>query len=236
LTIIGGPVAKSQAVIEARLKGTNHVCAKLNVMVLRLRTVSIAFHRIEDPNSESTAPVSTPNNDAIISTLNDIFRQCCIAVTLASGSSATHYITYDTNKDGRAQQSELESAFDFGDPAWGFGNVDIWLLKRSGIPYAPPNEAYYIRGILVVSGGVVFLENASGYADVAVAHEVGHFLDLSADGAYSSDGHDNGPWPSGTTALMRSGTPQNGTLPVPGKWIRHTDWRAANNAVGDLGP
>jgi hypothetical protein len=63
-----------------------------------------------------------------------------------------------------------------------------------------------------------------------IAHEIAHRLRLSTrndlDLGSEGDFHDPGPFPSGTTGLIRSG--QRGGL---GKWLRHEDWHKANDTM-----
>ncbi len=54
------------------------------------------------------------------------------------------------------------------------------------------------------------------------AHEAGHFFDLSTR-TQGDEKHDPGPFPAGTTGLMRAG--ESGPH---GKWLRQEDWDAAN--------
>ena len=53
----------------------------------------------------------------------------------------------------------------------------------------------------------------------SLAHEFGHYLGLSLKNS-DFDYHDGGPYPNGTIALMKAGD--------PGRWMRHEDWRKAN--------
>lgn len=68
-----------------------------------------------------------------------------------------------------------------------------------------------------------------------IAHEVGHALGLSTREIVVSeilgitDNHDSETVPVGTRSLLRAG-PSG----PPGKWMRHEDWRTANDTAGGL--
>jgi hypothetical protein len=69
------------------------------------------------------------------------------------------------------------------------------------------------------------------------AHEIGHALGLSTrvfvvDDVYGiTEVHDSESFPNGTTSLLRSGP-----MGPPGQWMRHEDWRKANDQAGRLAP
>jgi len=65
-----------------------------------------------------------------------------------------------------------------------------------------------------------------------IPHEFGHYLGLAF---YDDDGgyHDCGSFPTGADRLMRrgvfSGPIENPIIPDFGMWLRHEDWRKAND-------
>lgn len=68
-------------------------------------------------------------------------------------------------------------------------------------------------------------------------HPIGHILGLAF---YNDDGggHDAGPWPTLEEHLIRTGQPsgpvESPVFPVPGAWLRHEDWKEANDKAGSL--
>jgi hypothetical protein len=68
-----------------------------------------------------------------------------------------------------------------------------------------------------------------------VCHEFGHWLKLSTRGERDPNGnqltfHDNDRCPAGTVPLMREGT-----VGAPGRWMRHEDWKRANERAQERG-
>jgi len=62
-----------------------------------------------------------------------------------------------------------------------------------------------------------------------IAHEFGHYLEISTREAgfrTPTGGHDQGKYPSGTAPLMLAGNEGK-----PGRWIRHEDWKFANQTA-----
>jgi hypothetical protein len=68
-----------------------------------------------------------------------------------------------------------------------------------------------------------------------IAHEFGHYLEISTRQAglvTPTGGHDNGRFPTGTAPLMREGNkPPLGNGGPAGRWIRHEDWKVANETA-----
>jgi hypothetical protein len=140
--------------------------------------------------------------------------------------------------------------------------VSIVVANAGATPYSgtgPP----YIRGFAGFPGpGVVYAKNlvSTEHLKLVIAHEIGHRLALSTadeDGRhdippYSAGVVDDipngdagvkpGPAHGGTLhldepekAIMGSGSPLGGKLPwLHGRWMRHEDWKAANEAAEAL--
>ena len=93
------------------------------------------------------------------------------------------------------------------------------------------------RRIEKYAGDGVFVDDCLSTAIPLIStHEIGHTLWLSTwVSGLTYTGHDHGPWPTGEGALMRSGTNDLGDIvEIPGRWIRHEDWKAANDTAGGL--
>ena len=74
-------------------------------------------------------------------------------------------------------------------------------------------------------------EGASRSWKRILAHEFGHYLEMSLKNRENTTEdmgglHDNGPFPTGTVGLMRSGK-----LGGLGHWMRHEDWKHANETA-----
>lgn len=138
--------------------------------------------------------------------------------------------------------------------------VSMVVVNAGAEPYSgsgPP----YIRGGAGRPGFVYAKNLVSGaHLKLAIAHEIGHVLDLSQaseDGShdippYSDEVADDlpngvagvkpGPAYGGTQhldepekAVMASGSPAGGKLPwLHGRWMRYEDWKAANQAAKAL--
>ena len=63
---------------------------------------------------------------------------------------------------------------------------------------------------------------------LVIAHEFGHLLGLATKPDPEGGRHDTPPWPPGEESLMRRGPGTTGVMAIPGKWLRHEDWRKAN--------
>jgi hypothetical protein len=255
---ITGQGTFGNALVEARIGSIGPACSKLNIMALPKRgPVQVGIYRISDSSSAGTAfPAGVPSDAEIINTLNDIFEQAHVEFELHT-SSGVYDVQYDTTKlpyvsgypgftagqDGKWEEGE-QDAFFTGNPLPWAATIKVFLLKENGDTkwnhYAEPYDAYLVRGFTGSYGvsnttySVVFTEGTVGHTALTIAHEVGHRLGLAAhdDGG----GHDAGPWPSGEESLMRSGQPTGApsapTFPVPGRWLRHEDWKKANDRAG----
>jgi len=139
--------------------------------------------------------------------------------------------------------------------------IPIFFVKMSGEFY--PEQVFredplFARGVSssVAEGppeATVFLLESGGFVELVTAHEVGHILGLST--ADNQTQHHDPPYPDQVisdvsnlnpplpptghlsepnAALMQGGAPVDGLLPWPwGRWMRHQDWRAANQLAGD---
>lgn len=236
LTLTGlGVTDIGEATINAVCKSTGEVLATLKVMALPPQTIQLGIYRVIDPNSPGTQDVGEMEADAIVTTLNEIYKQAAISFSLAG--SETVEAPYDTQpKDGKMQ---LETAaFEFNAVPYQSlaGAVKLFLVKKSGTVY-PTHPQYYLRAHGLESLGniaVLFVQNIGEPVDLVAAHEIGHLLTIPKKST-GMDSHDEPPWPEGTEGLMESGFDESGSpISAPGKWMRHQDWKEANEAASKL--
>jgi hypothetical protein len=233
LTLIGKNTA-GIATIEAVLTSDeSQVVARLKVHVFEERTVSVGFYRITDPDSADTAPVGGANADAILATMNEVFKQCGVKLTKAVENNEVERQFDTTPKDGKFQLAE-ESALT---PATlNQGQLRVFLVKESGITY-DEDSPHLVRAYAnpPLKWAIAFTINCGDHLALIVAHEIGHLLMISTQNSDGND-HDQGPYPDqNTPSLMRKGTDDQGNpLASPGRWLRQQDWKKANTSAGGL--
>jgi hypothetical protein len=215
--------------------------------------IEIGIYRISDSTSAGTAfPGDVPSNADILDTVNCVFEQAQVSFSLHT-SSGSYDVEYDTvtspftngmwtsGSDGKWQLPEEDAYLDVDPSPW-TAPIKIFLIRANGdsesFVYDPPYDAYFVRGFAagLPLHSVIFTDGTSGQTALVVAHEIGHILGLAV---YNDDGgHDSGPWPDGEEHLIRSGQPSgpvgSPTFPVPGEWLRHEDWKKANDEAGAL--
>jgi hypothetical protein len=225
LTILGQGL-EGHAIAEARIKGTSTICAKLNIRSQQKETLSVGVYYIQDTNSPATCPVVASSANEILDTMNDVFQQAQIEFTLEE--SYTTNIAYDANTNGLVDESEL-AAVSITGPQWK-GDYRVLLMKNSGIYYDQPSYAtnWLVRGQASDTGAILFAQDLGACVSLAAAHEVGHVLEIPIEDS-GPIFHDGGPWPSGEESLMRSGIEPSGPVNCPGRWLRHEDWKEAND-------
>jgi hypothetical protein len=211
--------------------------ANLNVISFEEQRLSVGIYRIYDSRSHSAADIGGPSSSFVEATMDDVFRQCGVEFSVTDYGGVD--VSYDTNLDGKMQDFERR-AFNFGAHNWQ-GDVLVFLFNESGISY-PEDPSFMIRGIKFdvsgssCRGGFLFVNGPDGLGSgelsaMAAAHETGHVLGI-ASCCSDYEGHDTGPVPAGTSALMKSGAPAGGVLPTTiGEWIRQEDWKEANRAA-----
>jgi len=236
----GGGDSVATAIIEVR-EGTDtgKLIAKLYVMVLPPRTVSVGIYRIGDDRIRDNAtqvpsqPPTLPTNDEIKSELNDLFAQAGVSFTISTDSKAVPNLPFDANGNGAVDAedlNEIDNAVDgFNAPRC------IVLAQVSG---TTSDGSSFPRGIRTSDeagkGCLVFVTNSGSYAATIASHEIGHLLNLSVYGPSDGPGvpandvrHDPGPFPNGTFGLLQKGTGFN----HPGRWLGHDDWKKANETA-----
>ncbi len=240
LTLTGlNPANKAIATaqVEAQFTSNSQKMTALNVMILPERTVSLGIYRVTDPGSAGTSPVGGPTNDEILNTLKEVYMQA--GITFRLDASGDRNIAYDLNHDNKMQSTEVGSILDALEPEQ--VTIKVILAKNSGLSY-PNDPTHYARGAsnnqtISRSFGILFVADCDASdvdVSVAAAHEVGHVLDCTVRNPDIGD-HDPGPFPIalGADGLMKSGDPNNGILPKPGRWLAHEDWDKANYMAKD---
>lgn len=239
-------------VLDAQGVDTGQTCARLHVMALPPRIVSLGIYRVEDPTSSGTQGVGGPSERQIVNTLNKIFDQAGIEFQLDGTSPAPLQIEYDDYAmdltpvhDGRLQEEEADTIV--SQTGGRLGKRKLFLVKKSGVQFNPPpnedqvslNERIYVRGYTPFERTTSFIFVDTIGSDNVVAarnatHELGHALNLSKTYPPPQN-HDLGPFPSLTRpdgGLMKPG----GGTDQPGQWLSHLDWKAANDAARTLHP
>jgi len=166
-------------------------------------------------------------------------------------------------KDGDFSTAELNSGVIPSTHSYP-ADIDLFYLKKSARPYELDNQnSLFIRGVggsPTLPEMYLCVSDSSSYVELATAHEIGHILDLSTandpDSSPGSSDHDNPPYPPQVAedlqnlipptapanhtgvpnaALMQSGWPEQNKLRWPwGRWMRHEDWREANENAANL--
>jgi hypothetical protein len=156
----------STATIEAHMldsagNDSGQICARLRVMALPPRTVSLGIYRVQDPTSVDTLNVGGPTDAQIMAALNDIYQQAGIRFVLEGSSSPSAdspgvlNVNYDMHsagltvaRDGRLQTDEFSTVID--QTAARPGQVKLFLARNSGSQNGDDNkpllERLYARG------------------------------------------------------------------------------------------
>lgn len=216
-----GKTTPGTAIIEAKLDG-GLVAGRLHVVVLPQRTLTVGIYRIEDSKSPKTAfrTANDPQIDQqIMQKLNEVYKQAGVKFEIAE--SVYKDLNYDENKNGIWEEGEWNKVR----PLTGWnGQIRAFLVKEGpprlgGASIDPSTPAFPTPG----PGGILFVKTCGTILDICVAHEFGHALGLPAWPQSDEEPHDAGPWPAGTSSLMRAGN-DAGVSQVPGLWLRHEDW------------
>lgn len=254
--MLTGQGTAGDAVVDARIGSTGPACQKLNIMVLPKRgPVGVGIYRIWDSQSPGTAlPVGLPTDAAIVAAMNECFVQAHITFQV-DGSSGTYNVHYDTmqppvtssgwtsGSDGKFQADE-QSAFLEIEPSPWRAHLKLFILRANGdaenLHRRVPYSTLLLEGFQsdwLFNHVVMFTDPCVRPLVQVIPHEFGHVLGLAF---YSDDGgsHDLGAWPQDTEKLMRQGVPsgpvENPTFPAFGRWLRHEDWRKANDEASVL--
>jgi hypothetical protein len=224
-------------VLDAQGADTGEIVAKLHVMALPPRTLSVGIYRVGDDRPRDDGqprmlPPTTPTNTDIKNELNDLFTQAGISFTISGDSRPVPNVPFDDNNYGAVDSIELDA---IDDAVNGFAAPRcIVLAEQSG---TTSGGGPFPRGMglndAASKGCIVFVANSGVYAPTIASHEIGHLLGLSFYGPPSGPGvsaaqakHDNGSFPAGTASLMQNA---NST----GRWLGHDDWRVANEFMKD---
>ena len=209
---------------------------------MRPTTLYVRVCRIEDPNSPGTQHVASPSDADLQNTLNAVYKQAGIQFVVdAHPLPDPTNIVYDTSPkdglfDGADDGGAEENAFtNVGPPlpnagSW-VGNVRVFFLNASypGLG-GSQNKTVGSDGGLSVYAFSQTIQSLQEDMGLIVCHELGHVLGLSV---YPNFGdHDPGPWPFGTSSVMRPGPENSKTGGIaPGKlgrWLRFDDWKQSN--------
>lgn len=236
-------LAKGEAGVEVKKDGLNF--GKLNVHVFEKQNLSVGIYRIYNSRSHSSNSVAGASASLIQSTMNTVFKQCGIEFSVSDYGSTN--IWYDDNTNGICERwfdtnGNRVDEMDFLPDLNCSEDINFIYLNESGYPYDEENPGFMVRGTGLNSefvgyhGAVLFLNGPDGLGDddfcaMAAAHEAGHVLGI-AHASSDSEGHDTGPVPEGSSALMKSGAPVGGVLPTSiDGWIRQEDWLKANETA-----
>lgn len=259
LTAQGGnlPLAplRTTVIVESR-DVSPQIIRKLDVMMVPEYTLPVRICYLYDPddgpdNPNSNAyvvPQEYRDTAAIISMLNDTFRQCGVKfeADLGSGSYGVHFDVWSDNErlDGyRLQDPEIETLAQspFFDPSM----LTIFVVKRlglngvRGVTFTNAQNNTTSRWIAVQTGPYFTADGIKQLTRVRLAccHEVGHVLKISSrnyggtlidpDGALSN-AHDAGMRPRRYGYILPLMFPVSQDQPQH-TWIRHEDWDVAND-------
>jgi alpha-tubulin suppressor-like RCC1 family protein len=249
LTLIGltGTDAPTTATIEAHIvdehgADTGRVAAKLRVMALPPRTVSLGIYRVADPSATpKQTPPLVPSDETIRKRLNDVFAQAGIQFQVVDSQvfSNLPFDTYTSSKvtapDGLVQEEEFDIIS--GLLPTRSATARLILANISGDSLYQNDLPPYIRGDThreSQNASIVFTTNSGGVSDLVATHELGHLLGLSV--ATPSDNHDQGPAPSATLPTFGALMHQGQGTDQPGLWISHVDWKVANETARKYSP
>lgn len=216
---------------EAQGADTGEVVAKLNVMALPPRTVSVGIYRVGDdrPLQGSTEPRAklplTPANEEIRTELNNLFAQAGISFTISAESKPIPNVAFDDNSNGAVDGPELDTIEAAAESVT--APLRVVLADKKGLK---STGELFPRGVNLDAPGacLVFVRDSGEHTATIAGHELGHILNLSF---YTRDSemHDPGPFPSGTEGLMQPG--RGVDHPEMGRWLGHDDWRVANETA-----
>jgi hypothetical protein len=239
---LAGDDAVRNATILARPKNGLGQGAKLRVKVLPRRDpVLCKFYVVPiagDPQSNPYPSASSADIASVGETLAEIdsrFTQAVVGANSDRTDFTSNPLAYDLNNNGELDGND---ELDFFDARAGqfTGECNILYVDSLGVSegelgmYDPVGNRIYIgTSAWTIGAGQQETEDAEGASyDMArvIAHEFGHYLDLSTRRNATRENHDDWVVPKTTAALMR-----NGRRGPPGKWMRHEDWHRANDRV-----
>ncbi len=258
---VSPPLTKPiDAQIELRSIAGNQLVGKLNVMIMPERKVDLGIYHLKDALGD--LPETTPTKESILAKLNEIYKQTGITFVLNTGPTGSRAIDLGYNTEepfGKLtinNPSNAEYKKIFGPPRHTElgGKLKLFIargLHRSkdgkkllgfcpdlasvGMPFSPDNQV------------IVFLNHADELDEwfCVVAHEIGHALYLASRNGYDPASettrtdqltHDWGPWPAnmfyeqdnyvGFGLMYWASSDKK-------PWLRHEDWKKANNAALD---
>ena len=226
---------------------TGNLVAKLHVMVLPPRKVSLGIYRIQ-ASASSDQEVGGPSNTEIKTLLDDVYKQAGIEFEIVTPQSPAIIIAYDTYNsppaatpgDGRVQPEEYGSIV--SDSRVADGKMRVFLAANSGVPKddsVPPDQTEFARGDTPQGGAYSFVFTKTGHnsnliATLNVSHELGHVLRLSVAALLDNANHDLGPFPPETIDTFGGVMHPGKGTDQPGLWLPHEDWEQANTAANNF--
>jgi hypothetical protein len=155
---------------------TGEVVAKLHVMALPHRTVSLGIYRVEDPSS-SNQEVGGPTNAQIKELLDSIYQQAGVEFQIVSSDSGPLSISYDIYQsprvaagDGRVQEEEFATIA--GDSRTQSGQARLFLAANSGVANdddLPLEQRTYARGLTPPGETFGFVFTKTGHNNSLIA-------------------------------------------------------------------
>lgn len=183
------------------------------------------------------------NPAAVIDEINQRMKACAVTVALATNNGTGEKLILFDKAQPRNYKMDSTKEFKYlSDNANNYAGNCVFLYLPS-IQYSNNQGVggFQARGtrfiVMDVNGYIANANNPSAQTEDtfgvidsmkrSTAHEFGHYLTMAR-----ATVHDKRPFPAGTRPLMRSGAAYpNHEAGPPGRWSRHEDWEAANNAA-----
>ncbi len=244
-TANGGQIQEATIEVRARIGGVKLARLKVMVMPVPTQPIPVKLYKIRDSIDPPQTDVGAiPKAADVQKELNARFHQACLRFEVQIVAEPTE-LPWDKDGDNKLRDPDLEkntpALQEFNvfrtNPTFN-GHVPVIFVGRLD---SFESQGYALDGRILMHnlnftpGDLEdFEEEPDGSLESrerVVAHEVGHLFGIAIRGqpyevlgttlqTINPGGHDDGPFPTRTTGLMRAGS-------EPGKWLRHEDWKAA---------